>query len=41
MQSMFLGFVAAAAIAIGAHFALGTTQMSATERYAAPISVRL
>jgi len=41
MQSMFLGFLVAAIIAVGAHFALGTTQMTATERYAAPISVRL
>jgi len=41
MQSMILGFVVAAVIAVGAHFALGTAQMSASERYAAPVSVRL
>ena len=41
MKSMFLGFAVALIVAIGAHFFLGSMQMTAAERYAAPVSVRL
>ena len=41
MNSMILGFAVAIVLAIGAHFVLGSIQMSTAERYAAPVSVRL
>jgi hypothetical protein len=41
MQSMILGFAVAIVLAVGVHFALGTIQTSAADRYAAPVSVRL